>query len=259
MKTADPHLKEFIKSYEILPSSLEEKTKILKEIYKNCDDVVFHPFSSKQSAYLMIFVSGLSDEEKIQEHIIKPIQNTRIVSPDLTSTISHVTNITNTKLLSNTLEIIEEIADGNTILFNGIENLAVSYRISNYEKRSIEEPQAESIVIGSREGFIESVTTNLSLVRRKIKTPSLKMSSMVIGTYSHTSIYISYIEGIANLQIVEDVKERLSKINIDAVLSNASIEEALESNWSSLFPQVQYSERPEVVAAALLAPFVWGL
>lgn len=78
------------------------------------------------------------------------------------------------------------------------------------------------------------------------------MSSMVIGTYSHTSIYISYIEGIASLQIVEDVKEKLKKLNVDAVLSNASIEEALEDNWSSPFPQVQYSERPEVVAAALL-------
>ncbi|MEK5208502.1 spore germination protein [Psychrobacillus sp. FSL H8-0510] len=252
MKTADLHLKEFVKSYEILPSSLEEKTKILKEIYKNCDDIVFHPFSSEQSAYLLIFVSGLSDQEKIHEHIIKPIQNTRIVSPDLASTISHVTNITNAKLLSNTLQIIDEIADGNTILFNAIENQAVSYRISSYEKRSIEEPQAESVVIGSREGFIESVNTNLSLVRRKIKTPSLKMSSVVIGSYSHTSIYISYIVGIANLQIVEDVKERLSMIDVDAILSTASIEEALESNWSSLFPQVQYSERPEVVAAALL-------
>ena len=106
----------------------------------------------------------------------------------------------------------------------------------NMKKRSIEEPQAESVVIGSREGFIESIGTNLSMVRRKIKTPSLKMMQSESGTYSHTSIFISYIEGIAKPEIVEEVKKRLKTIDVDAILSNAAIEEAIEDTWYSPFP-----------------------
>jgi spore germination protein len=252
MKKTDIHLKKLVEMNKNIPSHLEDKTRILKEIYTNCDDVIFHPISKKKDSLLLLFVSGLTDETKIDENIIKPLLETRLPHLDFNVIINHVTNVSNTKILQTTLEIIDELSDGSAVLVNDTENKAISFRISKFEKRSVEEPQAESVVIGSREGFIESVGTNLAMVRRKIKTPSLKMVASVSGTYSHTSIFISYIEGIAKPEIVEEVKKRLETIEVDAILSNATIEEAIEDTWYSPFPQVQSTERPEVVAAGLL-------
>ena len=252
MKKTDIHLKNLVKMNKNLPLPLDDKTRILKEIYQNCDDVIFHPISSNNASLLLLYISGLTDDTKIDENIIRPLLKTDLLHLELDVILTHVTNVSNTKILKSTLEIIDELSDGNAVLFNDTENTAISFRISKYEKRSIEEPQAESVVVGSREGFIESIGTNLSMVRRKIKTPSLKMMQSESGTYSHTSIFISYIEGIANPEIVEEVKKRLKTIDVDAILSNAAIEEAIEDTWYSPFPQVQSTERPEVVAAGLL-------
>ncbi|WP_419961797.1 spore germination protein [Psychrobacillus sp. BM2] len=252
MKKIDVHLNKIIELNKELPLTLYGKSQLFKEIYKNCDDVVFHSINLENNSFLLLFFSDLTDVTKIDESIITPLIKTQLDNIKLDVILSNIINISKVKILQSTLEVIDELADGNAILFNNIEDKAISFRISKYDKRSIEEPQAESVVVGPREGFIESIGTNLSLVRRKIKTPSLKMISYTTGTYSQTSLYISYIEGIADPKIVEEVKERLKKIDVDAILSLGPIEEAIEDTWYSPFPQVQSTERPDVVAAGLL-------
>src|SRR5690606_26598975 len=91
-----------------------------------------------------------------------------------------------------------------------------------------------------------------SLVRRKLKTPELKMKPLNIGKRSNTPIVVSYLEHLADPNIVKEVLRRLEEIDTDSILESGYIEEMIQDNKYSPFPQVQYSERPDTVAANLL-------
>ncbi len=248
----DVHLKEIIHNSIDIPVSITSKTKLFKKIYNHCDDVKFQNITCEAQRYLLLSVGGLTDVEKLEQDVIKPIKQLHSGCTNLKSLEACFTYISNTKMLTQVLEVIEELAIGNAVIFNNVEKRALSFSVSTFDKRAIEEPQAESVIHGPREGFIESNETNISLVRKRIKTPSLKMETIKVGTYSQTAISISYIEGIVNQVVVEEVRKRLNRMDVDAILSSSAVEEGIEDSWISIFPQVQSTERPDVTSAALL-------
>ncbi|MUT65331.1 spore germination protein [Paenibacillus sp. NEAU-GSW1] len=129
---------------------------------------------------------------------------------------------------------------------------AVCLGLRGGERRTVAEPETETVVRGPREGFTEKLRTNTALVRSRIKSPRLKMKSFVIGTESNTNVVLSYMAGIVNPKLVEEVERRLNDIKIDAVLESGYIEEFIQDQVTSPFPQIQTTERPDAVAAAVL-------
>ena len=109
----------------------------------------------------------------------------------------------------------------------------------------------EMVIRGPGDGFNETLRVNTALVRRRIRDPKFKIKQMQIGKRSKTDIAVLYIEGITNKEILKMVKERLDQIQIDAVLGSSYIEQLIEDEWRSPFPQIQNTQRPDVVAAAL--------
>ncbi len=124
--------------------------------------------------------------------------------------------------------------------------------VNGFAKRSLEEPSSESVIRGPRDGFIENISTNISLIRRRLKTSKLKMESFTVGEVSQTQVIMTYMKGIATDSLVDEVRERINKIQIDGILESNYIEEFIEDFPFSPFPQVQSTERPDVVAAELL-------
>ena len=130
--------------------------------------------------------------------------------------------------------------------------MAIKLCTKGWEQRGIEKPETEAVVRGPREGFTESLRTNTSMLRRKIKNAQLKFEQMKMGTESHTDICICYIQGLANEEILKDLRRRLEQIRMDIILESAYIEEFIQDNPYSIFPTVGRSERPDVIAAKLL-------
>ncbi len=161
-------------------------------------------------------------------------------------------SVSNVKLIQTVSDIIEDISLGNPVILIDQQPQGFTLGLAKFEKRSIEEPMAESTVRGPREGFTEVLSINISLLRRKIRSPELKFKSMKIGRYTKTQAMIGYIEGIADETLVKEVTRRLEKIDIDGVLESGYIEELIEDNPWSPFPQVLNTERPDVVSAGLL-------
>src|SRR5690606_38684473 len=118
--------------------------------------------------------------------------------------------------------------------------------------RAIAEPQTEGLVRGPRDGFIESLSTNLSLIRRRLRTPDFRIHKMIIGQYTRTEVAICYLEGLADPSMINELLHRLKKIHIDGVLESGYLEQFIEDNHFSPFPQIHYTERPDRVAANLL-------
>jgi hypothetical protein len=120
------------------------------------------------------------------------------------------------------------------------------------DKRGIEQPATEQVIRGPREGFIESLGTNLGLIRYRLQSTQLRVESREIGRRTKTKVAVCYMRDIADPKLLEELDRRLSLIDIDGVLDSGYLEQFIEDNKWSPFPQVQYTERPDKVVANLL-------
>ncbi|MBO8162914.1 MAG: spore germination protein [Brevibacillus sp.] len=235
-----------------LAKSLAENLQMLQSLYADCADVVFHDFLiGEQTKAVLIYTDGLTNVEEVDQHVLAPLQQ----SLELQHTIPNIRNmisVLSIKLMRTIGDAVTEISNGNPVLLVDQESQGLSFGLSKWQKRSIEEPTAESVVRGPREGFIETLATNTSLLRQKIKGPHLKIKSMRIGRYSNTPVAVAYMDGIADPALIEEVMNRLQRIQIDGVLSDAAIEELIEDNPFSPFPQLLSTERPDVACGYLL-------
>lgn len=155
---------------------------------------------------------------------------------------------------------VEELSDENQIeqkIFSGavcvvFEKTALAFPILGAEKRAIQEPPTARVVKGPREGFVEDIATNIGLIRKRMKTRDLKIKDLFIGERSHTQVSVVYLEGIAKQEIVDEVENRLSKINIDAIIDSYYIESFLESDKLKFFRRVGNTEKPDIFVSKIL-------
>jgi len=165
---------------------------------------------------------------------------------------SYKVPVSNVKRVNMLADCIESISSGNPILLYEGENDGFSLGLAKWEKRGIEEPSAEAGIRGPREGFNESLQISTSQLRRIIKTPALKMQSMKIGDYTGTRVILAYIDGLAEKTLINELTNRLNRIKIDGILESNYIEEMIEDNPYSPFPQILSTERPDTACANLL-------
>ena len=131
---------------------------------------------------------------------------------------------------------------------------ALTVDCRTYPARSVDEPDKEKVMRGSKDGFVETLVFNTALVRRRIRDPQLAIEAVQLGKASKTDIAICYMSGRVDQQLLEDVKKRISKISVDALTMNQeSLAECLyQSKWFNPFPKYRFSERPDTVAAHIL-------
>ena len=94
-------------------------------------------------------------------------------------------------------ELEKKIVTGHGVLFIDGYDQAIVIEARKWSERGISEPQSESVVVGPREGFVESLITNVSLLRRRLRTPNLVMEAIPVGTTSNTNVVICYLKGVA--------------------------------------------------------------
>ena len=149
-------------------------------------------------------------------------------------------------------EIIVSVLYGDTALVLDGSREVLILETKGWEKRTIEEPNAEKVLRGPREGFTESIMVNLTMIRRRLLTPKLKFVFKQLGRYSKTKICICYIEGTASEKILKELINRLDKIDIDGILDSNYIQELIKDEPLSPFKTIGNTERPDVVASKLL-------
>ena len=233
-------------------SKLADNIALLKKLFADCSDFVIREFKQKNSVIaIAVFVDGLIDTHEVNLALKTLMvledgdEHVRVIEEVLLP-VSQITRVNDYK------QLLQAVLSGDTAIIVEGNQEALTLGIRGAEKRSVNEPEGEAVVRGPREGFIENIRKNTSMLRRKLKTPRLKMKSAVVGRETNTNLVITYLEGIADPQVVEEVSRRIDRIDIDAVLESGYIEELIQDSTYSPFPQVMYSERPDTVAGALL-------
>lgn len=240
-------------------SHILENNKItIKNILNNFSDLIMREVkitNNPKFSAMLVYLNNMIETGLIEESIIEKLTSKReeyTYNPGTKEYSKYLFGIRDEDIHMDMGRVIDSILSGKLILFiDGLDE-AMVIDINKPPARSIEEPQVETVIRGPREGFTESMTTNITLIRKKIKSTNLKMETIKIGRETRTDITIAYLSTIANPKIVNEVRERLNKIDIDSVIAANYIKEYIEDDPISTFPTVFSTERPDVVATKIL-------
>ncbi len=153
-------------------------------------------------------------------------------------------------------QTIEEAGDGlltgEVILFVDGFDKAVKIPDDGYPNMGVQEPSSEKVIRGSNEGFTESVKQNAALIRKRIRSPKVKVKQLKAGVRSNTNVYLTYMEDLVYPNLLEEIENRLSQFEIDGVMDSGVLEQLAEEKWYSPFPQFQTTQRPDRAAMSVL-------
>ena len=156
-----------------LSKKLDENIPFFSSQYKDSSDVIFRSFVVGQKDAAIIYIEGLSDTQKLDEQVLETLLgNNEFDESDFLLSVKNRLPVSNINMVNTYSACITALAEGKPILlFDGFEE-GFSLGLVKFEKRSIEEPQAETAIRGPREGFTESIGVNTTLLRRIIKDPA---------------------------------------------------------------------------------------
>lgn len=160
---------------------------------------------------------------------------------------------TEVELIEDFDQVLKNLFSGVTCLFvDGYEG-AIAIDCRTYPARSVEEPDKDKSLRGSRDGFVETVVSNTAMIRRRIRSEHLVMEMQEVGDSSRTDIAICYMKDRVNKEILCDLRQKVLSIRTDDLRMNQqSLAECLmKRKWYNPFPKFKFTERPDTAAACL--------
>lgn len=203
------------------------------------------------------FMDGMVDRPTINTSILRPLldQNkfTAVEEGGLIDFIvNNVLEIHQLKKIATTNEATTEILIGNTIICVDGYDTYITCETKGYEKRNVEKPVIESVVKGSQEAFNENMRTNITLIRRIIKSKDLISEFFKLGERTNNQCAIMYIKGIVNPALVKEVKRRLGGIKTDYIQGDGVLEQFIEDSPNAIISTMISTERPDRVASFII-------
>ncbi|BCB04644.1 spore germination protein [Bacillus sp. KH172YL63] len=217
--------------------------------FKDCEDFRHRQF--KDLEIECIYFDTLVDKQILNEELLEWISK-----GDSTPIHRQIDSDGILEIKSNK-QAVMDVLNGHIVLF--LDNKVFSLRADGEEKRSIEESETESVILGPHEAFIESSDVNISLIRKRVRSSHLKTVSLSAGEITKTSITLLYIEDIAPIEELKDLKERINKIEYTGILDTNILVQMIDDQPVSPFPQFFTTERPDVCASKLLAGRIIGI
>lgn len=233
-----------------------ELNKFLTSFQNNMDVVIKQRLFSDLSShsFTILFCKGLTDVQ-IMEETFLPFLTSIIQKGEALDCKSFRNRfeVSKLKLTNQNLQMIERnLFSGSVLLINENESYVYSIELSNTPKRTPEESNTEISIRGARDGFIEDLETNFALIRKRFKSSSLHSKSYTIGRRSQTSVSLLYVYDIIDQDLVKRVDQRLSKLDIDVLVSSSDLEESLSDSYFSIFPLLDNTGRPDYAVQSLV-------
>ena len=221
--------------------------KSITAVFQGAADFFFREIHCDGHKIYAYAIDGLISGADMSEYVLKPIcelLNGKNIDTLYNKAISG-TVYNAVAVPANTLEdVCTLLVNGFcVVLFPGVG--AVAYEVKTPEKRGISPPEVENTVKGPKDAFTETVRTNTSLIRRHLRSPDLRLQEITVGRRSLTNVTVVWLEGLTNPDLVKQMCDRLTDIDIDGVLSPSSVEEYVTGSRATAFPLMQFTERAD--------------
>ncbi len=217
-------------------------------------DVVIRPIRMGNGQMAASFyIDGLINKEVLGLDFYAPLQAaTREGRWSVEEIRQSVLQVGDIKIIDDLDMIIDLVLQGMTALFVEGETYALVIEMIQWQQRSIDEPNTDNVIRGPREGFVETLRINVSMIRRKIHHKDFIAETVRVGRYSNTDVALVYVSSIVNKDVLAELKRRLKNIDIDAILDSGGVEQLIEDKPYSFFPTIGITEKPDITAAKIL-------
>ncbi|MCM0649758.1 spore germination protein [Clostridium swellfunianum] len=242
-------MKEIIR--DLITPKVDENISYLKELFKDTSDIVYRQFNIANWNAAVIYIDGMADKILINNYVLESLMLENQQVDNVMQIKDKILTVSDMREVLKLSEAVNAMLSGDTMLL--IEGIPAVFVVATrfWPARGVAEPSGETVIRGGRDGFTETIRFNTALIRRRIRDTRLKIEPKSLGVRSKTDCAIMYIDDIVNKDVLDNLKSRIENINIDAVLDSGYVEQLIEDDSWSPFPQMQSTERPDVVSAAL--------
>ena len=212
------------------------------------EDMKIREFTMAGRKAAFVYIDGMVDLSRVQLFVMAPCMEVKQLPPDdelmdfLAEQVVQLASVEKTDSLQNVLMRICQ-GDGALIL-DGMPGALIG-EVKGYSRRGIHQPVNETVILGPHEGFCETMRDNVVLIRRLMRTPNLISEAVTIGDQAEMRICLLYLDGVAPMETVDEIKRRIAGCRVDYVSSLGMLEQLLEDNPYSLMPQTMTTERPD--------------
>lgn len=205
----------------------------------------------------VFFIQGQVRGERLNDYVLRPLATSlalRAASPKSAARLMEEGTVycQGVKRCRSLDQAVFAMVDGWAVFEFPGDGEMLAYFVGTEEKRAVSRPENEPSLKGAKDAFVESLRTNTSLVRRRLRAPELKITESVVGRQSVTPVDILYIEGLTDPELVKEVQRRVARIDTDQAFQPSTLEELIVDEVDTAFPLVAYTERPDRFCAGLV-------
>ncbi len=226
----------------------------IRKLFDGAGDFIVRELDCGEFTLYAYAIDGLISGADMSEYILKPISNNlkgnsmeQLYRNALRGSIYNSVAAACDSVETVTMKLVNGFC---VVLFPGVG--AIAYEVKTGVSRGPSAPEVENTIKGPKDAFVETIRINTSLLRRHLRTPDLRLYATTVGRRSLTNVAVIWIEGITNPDLVRRMKQRLDTIDIDGMISPASVEEYITGSRATAFPLLQYTERPDRFCQGLL-------
>lgn len=227
----------------IFPMKIEELEKLLQNRFENNPDLSFTVYDHENKKIAVFFISYIVETQWVHESLVKTLLegNEPWTNKAILNNIPLAAAEKKTKLQ----ELLDGLLIGKVFVYIEGEDSALSYLLLKKEKRSLGQAETESLVLGPKVGFTESLITNLNMIRWNIRSENLVMEKYTVGKQEPREVRLVYIKSVANTSDINTMRQRLTELDIDNVDDSSVLMQYLEDSSRSIFPQFLSTELPD--------------
>ncbi len=240
-----------------LAVSLDQKISDIRHILCNSSDLLINPIEIAGVKAAVIAFEGMISTSTTSRMIMLPLM--QIDLPDGTTPTELYDHIHDKMMMTLDRVITVEYGDLITRVMSGFAILMIdgidkvfSLGVQGYDKRGVDEPSSEGNIMGSHDGFVETVRTNMSLVRRRIKSPLLQFELFSVTTKSNVDVILCFMADRVPKKLVKTLRRKLEELPLETILGSGYPEPFITDGQPSMFSGAYVTERPDVMCAKLL-------
>ncbi|MET3504551.1 spore germination protein [Halalkalibacter oceani] len=244
-----------------LSSEISELSKTIEELFEGSDDFIVRPLLiGKKRKAALYYVEGLVDSKKVEQvsRTLMAMKEEELLELEdketgfLALLQEQYLALEGSHTFQSFDEAIPQLLAGESLLIiDGLPSLII-IASKKAKGRSVEEPQSEVVIRGPRDGFTENIQTNIVLIRQRVRDVSFKVQTTSLGLRSKRKVAILYLKDLVTQNVIDEVTYRIASIETDDIAETGVLEQFIEDNVLSPFPQISHTERPDKTAAHLL-------
>lgn len=246
-----------VRMTDIFQGTFEQRDEAAKQLLRIEDsfDLIRRRFmiGGKQAAFYTVdgFLKG-EVSEKVMEFFYKITEEQ--MPEDFAGFLQQQIPYLDLMKVADTEVFVKSVLSGMSCLMVEGYDIILALDFREYPSRSVDEPDKDKVLRGSRDGFIESLIPNMALIRRRIRDTDLSFELVDVGRSSKTDVAICYMQNRVNPGVLREVQKRLKGIDVDSLTMNQeSLGECIfKKGWINPFPKFKFTERPDTTAACLL-------